>query len=429
MAVILLVCLTVLGMGVFLKKYAEDGSDWALYFYRSNAGITGTVTDRNGETLATFSPSGNSYADDRAVRMSCFQVLGDFEGRTGSGILTTFFNGMKDYDFVNGTTGAEDYDMRVTLDSAVSAAALRAIGTSRKGCVIVSNYKTGEILCMVSMPTIDPSETGVEPEDGAFLNKCIDATFVPGSVFKLVTCAAAIESVPDIFEKEFFCEKTTTVSGVEINCVDPHWTQNFTQALSNSCNCAFARISIMAGQESLKAHVSDYGFTVCHTVSGLKTAAGTFETEYMGDPELAWAGIGQWTDSICPFSLLRYVAAIANDGVCAEPFLIYTEEEAEETQLVNPDTAAKLKEMMSYTVTEHYGKDTFSGLNVCAKTGTAEVGDGTNHAWIAGFIDDDSTPYAFVVLIEGVEDGQYGLGTAGPVADLVLQAAVENKEA
>ena len=76
---------------------------------------------------------------------------------------------------------------------------------------------------------------------------------------------------------------------------------------------------------------------------------------------------------------------------------------------------------MSYNVQAHYGAWNFPGLNICAKTGTAEVGDGTSHAWFTGFLLDDAHPYAFVVL---VENGGGGLGVAGPVANAVLQEAV-----
>ena len=78
---------------------------------------------------------------------------------------------------------------------------------------------------------------------------------------------------------------------------------------------------------------------------------------------------------------------------------------------------------MSYNVQASYGTGTFPGLNICAKTGTAEVGDGTDHAWFVGFLNDDAHPYAFVVQ---VERGGGGLSVAGSIANRVLQAAVAN---
>ena len=77
--------------------------------------------------------------------------------------------------------------------------------------------------------------------------------------------------------------------------------------------------------------------------------------------------------------------------------------------------------MMHYNVVYSYGQWNFPNLDLCAKTGTAEVGDGTSHAWFAGFLADEAHPYAFVVI---VEHGGGGLGNAGPVANALLQAAV-----
>ena len=92
------------------------------------------------------------------------------------------------------------------------------------------------------------------------------------------------------------------------------------------------------------------------------------------------------------------------------------------SRLVEVSTAEKLKEMMSYNVVSHYGgEERFPGLRLCAKTGTAEVGDGTTHAWFTGFLDDPEHPYAFVVMIER---GGGGLTVAGQVAKSVLQWAV-----
>ena len=144
--------------------------------------------------------------------------------------------------------------------------------------------------------------------------------------------------------------------------------------------------------------------------------------DYTGDPELGWAGIGQSTDLVCPYSLLRFVSAVANDGMLCEPKLIQGEP-VQEVQLLASDTADQLRRIMHYTVVNHYGGEgSFPGLSLCAKTGTAERGDGTSNAWFTGFLLDDKHPYAFVVLIE---QGGGGLQAAGSAANLILQYAVK----
>lgn len=418
-SVLIIIGLVITGMAVYLVRYITLGEDWALYFYRQNSGSTGMIYDRNGLVLADFSPNGNYYSEDALTRKACYHIIGDYSGRTGSGLLMSFSEDIKDYDIFTGTTEAKDYTFTLTLDSTLNCEALKAMGEYR-GCIILSNYKTGEILCIVSTPTIDPLEDIEDPEEGTFLNKCISGTYTPGSVFKLVTTAAAIEDVPNIFDKSFWCENEYDVAGVTITCMGPHYTTDIYTALSNSCNCAFAQISVMTGQASLKRHVEEYGFTSKHDLNGMTVAAGNFETEYMGDPELAWAGIGQWTDQVCPFSMLRFVQAIANGGTVQEPYIIAGTATGS-SPLVRPDTAETLKEMMAFDVTDHYGTENFPGLNLCAKTGTAEVGDGTNNAWFAGFLDDEEHPYAFVVV---AEDGGYGINSAGMIANEILQYAV-----
>ena len=119
--------------------------------------------------------------------------------------------------------------------------------------------------------------------------------------------------------------------------------------------------------------------------------------------------------------MLRLVSAIACGGTFREPTLLLDNRNGK-TELLDEDTADRLRDLMSYNVQSHYGTWNFPGLNLCAKTGTAEVGDGTSHAWFTGFLLDEAHPYAFVVL---VENGGGGLNVAGPIANAVLQEAVK----
>ena len=93
-----------------------------------------------------------------------------------------------------------------------------------------------------------------------------------------------------------------------------------------------------------------------------------------GDPETAWSGIGQSTDLICPYSMLRFVSAIANDGVLVEPKLIDDGQPPRQSLLINPETAKTMQELMRNNVVTVYGDNRFPGLTVCGKTGTADGG-------------------------------------------------------
>lgn len=292
--------------------------------------------------------------------------------------------------------------------------------------MMLCNYKTGEMLGLVSVPSLDPLGENTNPPEGAYINRCLSASFIPGSIFKLITAAAAYEQIEDIDQRTFYCDHEYDIAGVTITCTGTHQEQTFEQALSNSCNCAFAQIAVMLGQDTMVDYVKRYGFLDKQELSGISTVAGSYPTEFVGDPELAWSGIGQSTDMVCPYAMLRFLCAVANGGDLVEPSLIRSEEAPKATAYMEAATAGRLKQMMNFNVVDHYkGEENFPGLRLCAKTGTAELGNGNSHAWFVGFLADDKHPYAFVTLIER---GGYGLSTAGPIANEVLQWAVENIE-
>ncbi|MBQ6465046.1 MAG: penicillin-binding protein [Oscillospiraceae bacterium] len=424
-SVLLIAALIIVGLTVYVLRYIDHGKSWAMSFSRANAGVTGTVTDRDGLVLAAFDETRNAYAENALDREACYHVTGDYWGRSGTGILSAYWDDMQSFSLLTGTTHAESAELKLTVDTGLCRTAYAALlGQNGMGAAMLMNYRTGEVLCMVSAPSVDPLDSETEPPEGAYINRCLSSVFTPGSVFKLVTAAAAIETVPNMDSRQFYCENLYTIAGVDIKCTGPHYTQTFEQALANSCNIAFAQIAVKVGQTNMIEHVRAYGFLDRHELSGLRSAAGNYPLDFVGDPELAWSGIGQSTDLVNPYAMLRFVAAIANHGVLVEPHLLMSETPAAgETRLMQADTADRLAAMMNYNVVSHYEpEDNFPGLPLCAKTGTAELGDGTSHAWFVGFLNDEAHPYAFVVL---VERGGSGLRVAGPVANRLLQEAMK----
>ena len=271
---------------------------------------------------------------------------------------------------------------------------------------------------IVSQDPADPSDS---PAEGTYLNKGISSALTPGSTFKLVTLAAAIDTIPDIYNKSYTCSGSIDIGGDTINCTGVHGTQDIYGALANSCNCAFAQIAQEVGPDALETYADKLGFTESHSMNGIPTAAGRFDKAAKGSSFLSWSGIGQYNDLVCPYSMLRYVSAIGNGGSMLEPAILKHGATDRKTSLLSSESASAIKGFMRNNVTNNYGTGTFPGLQICAKSGTAEVGDGTSHAWFVGFLDDPSNPYAFVVV---VEHGGGGLAAAGSVANTVLQALV-----
>ncbi len=415
-AALLIAALLVVGLAVYLVRLADDGGAWASYFNGGTPG--GTILDRNGVVLYTSGDDGYSFAEDWSTRVACYHLIGDTAGNIRTGALRQFRDKLAGYSFIEGATSGETISL--TIDSSLNVAAYSALA-GRNGAVMLMDYTTGEILCMVSSPGDDPANPTSEPAEGTYLNKCLSSSFTPGSVFKLVTLAAAIDNIPDLFERSLWCEGSMIVDGAKLTCTGNHGSQTIEQALANSCNCAFGTLALELGPDIMAEYAEKLGMTAALTLDGMDVLSGSFTKGEEGSVGLAWSGVGQYEDLVCPYAMVRYVSAIANGGSVYEPTLLGHGSLDKETELLSADTAQKISEMMNYNVQNAYGSWVFPGLNVSAKTGTAEVGDGTSHAWMTGFLNDPEHPYAFVVILEHAGGG---LANAGPVANAVLQAAV-----
>ena len=413
---LLIAALLVVGLAVYLVRLADDGGAWASYFNGGTPG--GTILDRNGVVLYTSDDSGFSFAEDWSTRVACYHLIGDTAGNIRTGALRQFRDKLAGYSFIEGATSGQTISL--TVDSALNVAAYSALA-GRNGAVILMDYTTSEILCMVSSPGDDPANPTSTPAEGTYLNKCLSSSFTPGSVFKLVTLAAAIDNIPDLFERSLWCEGSMIVDGAKLTCTGNHGSQTIEQALANSCNCAFGTLALELGPDIMAEYAEKLGITAPLTLDGMDVLPGSFTKGEEGSVGLAWSGVGQYEDLVCPYAMVRYVSAIANGGSVYEPTLLGRGKLDKETELLSESTAQKIFEMMNYNVQNAYGSWVFPGLNVSAKTGTAEVGDGTSHAWMTGFLNDPEHPYAFVVILEHAGGG---LANAGPVANAVLQAAV-----
>ena len=430
----------VVGLCVYLIRLADHGADWAMFsgnlgLYKNGILNTGRVADRNGVVLAWAGDGKYGYADDETTRRACLHVVGDYPGNIGTGVITSMADKIAGYSFMDGTYSRDGggSTLRLTIDSDVCRTAYTAL-SGRSGAVLVSNYETGEIICMVSSAGFDPayqSASGAPaPASGAYLNKAISSTYTPGSVFKIVTLAAALENIDGLYKRTFDCSGIVTIGYERINCSGVHGRQTIEEAFANSCNSAFAVLSAELGPDTLAKYAESYGLTSSHSIDGIETAAGRFDKAEPDSGALAWSGIGQYNDLASPYSFLRLSTAIANKGQAAESTLVSSYPLPANSQaglnkpvIMRESTAVSLADMMSYNIIYSYGRDRFPGLDIYAKTGTAEVSNGYPHAWFTGFIKNPGHPLAFTVV---VENGGSGLSAAGSVANAVLQAAVGN---
>ena len=436
---LLLVAIAILGMGFYIVRFAVHGGDWASASFNSTAysrGVltSGTVVDRNGVVLAGITDGKRTFADSADVRKATLHAVGDLYGNIGTGALRVYAPQLIGYNIVTGaySRAGKGKTLTLTLDSKLNVAAYKALN-GRRGAVMVMNYQTGEVLCMVSNPSFNPANPPKDVDknpayDGAYLNRAISSSFTPGSIYKLLTAAAAIENIGDVFEREFECEGSLKTKHGSVTCNKTHGRLNFQEALTVSCNSVFGELALELGADTLAKYAEKYGLSERTTVGGITTAKGDFDKAEPDTANLAWSGIGQFNDTVCPAAMLRYVGAIANGGKAVKMDLlkksgVSTVFSGSGSRVLRSDTAERLGAMMDYNVHQKSVVKNFPGLELHAKTGTAEVGGGKDsHAWFVGYITNEGYPYAFVVI---VENGGGGFAVASPIANKVLQEALK----
>lgn len=427
------------GTALLCVRYFAKADEWVTFSGSPHVytGVNldgGVVYDRDG-TLLLDSTDGRTYSADAVTRTATMHLLGDRYGYIQAPLLGSFADDMIGFDKINGLYGAEgtEANAALTLSAAAQIAAYQALGNYH-GTVGVYNYKTGEILCAVTSPSYDPDNMpDVDADtsgayDGVYVNRFFQAAYTPGSIFKIVTLAAAIETVPDWENLTFTCEGKTIIGGQEIICEGVHGTITLKQALAHSCNVAFGELAGKVGTKALMEYAEKLGLSESFECDGIPVKAGTVDLKDADAGDLAWAGIGQYTDQVNALTFMRAMGRIAGGGTGAEPYLMAKITRGEKTayeaktetssRALKAETAAKLTEYLRNNVATMYGDWQFGELNVCAKSGTAEHEGETADAMFAGFCVDENCPLAFVVF---VENGGSGSAVAAPIAAKVLQ--------
>lgn len=437
---LLLVLVLVGGLVFFVGEYLLEAKEWinaagSPHVYNGGNIGCGVVVDRDG-TLLLDTTDQRTYSDSLSLRKSVIHWVGDREGSISAPALPNYSDALSGFDLINGIysyagTGGEAV---LTLSARAQSVAMEALD-GYKGTIAVYNYKTGEILCAVSAPSYDPDDvpdimgdtTG--EYEGAYLNRFTQVSYVPGSIFKILTTAAAIETLPDAEDRVFYCEGSYFVDGNEVTCGRVHGEQNLAEAMKNSCNCAYAQIALELGADTLQTYVDRYALTESIRFDGITTEEGCFDLTNATGPEIAWSAIGQYHDAVNPCRFMTFMGVIAGGGSAAEPYLVekvsaggrttYSAKTYTTGSLMTKATAEKLQQLMRNNVVNSYGDENFAGLTVCAKSGTAEVGDGrTSNAMFAGFCLDEEYPLAFFAA---VEQGGYGGHTCIPIISRVLE--------
>ncbi|MBQ8572563.1 MAG: penicillin-binding protein [Ruminococcus sp.] len=426
-----------LGLGFLCVKYVIDADLWAAQSYNpymvSGQGLAnaGDILDRNGVALATSENGERIYNENESTRKALLHTVGDGSYNIATAVETAYRDRISGHSKIFGYGLPQSLkgkqNVEITLDAEVCTEVYEAF-EGRKGACFVYNYKTGEILTMVSAPTYDPMNIPETPEDGSYLNNCISSTYTPGSIFKIITAAAGFEHVNGYKNTTFNCESKKEIGNYEVTCLEKHKSLSLHNAFAYSCNIAFGDSALLVGKENLQKTAEAMGINKSFRIGEVYTAAGHFDVKDADDISIAWSGIGQYTDTVNPAQMAILCGAIAQGGETRLPHYVKGENSGKSGRLMSEEVAESLNDLMRYTISDYYGDGMFEGLTVCAKTGTAEVGEGKlPNGWMIGYSTDEDAPLAFAVV---VEEGDYGFYSAGPIARIAMLGsadAIRNK--
>lgn len=418
--------------------------------------IAETVPSDDQFKFQRIYPEGRLYAP----------ITGFFSYDQGRAGLEASYNrelaGTADSQFVNRfldsltgevPTGAA---VETTLNARAQRAAFEGLG-DRKGAVVALDPRTGAVLALVSTPSYDPNqianhdlqaarEAYVELNDDAdrpMANRAAREIYPPGSVFKLVTAAAALENgmTPDTLVEspaELRLPQTSIDLGNQVNCGGERVTIG--QALKVSCNTAFANIALTLGDDVMRAQAEEFGFG-SRPLPELNAVA----SRYPDDPDLpstALTGIGQHDVATTPLQMAMVTAAIANEGQLFEPHVVARVRAANlnvisttrprlQSQPLQRANAQALAQMMVGVVEDGTGTNAqISGHTVGGKTGTAQSAPNRPpYAWFTSYaLDNSGQPVvAVAVFVEDADVPRSEVGgnrVAAPIARSVMEAVL-----
>jgi peptidoglycan glycosyltransferase len=421
----------------------------------------GRILDRRGEVLAETRNSEGAalrvypyaevfahavgYADPR-FGLSGIEAISN-RGLNGSALDSLDDWGELGRQLLTQSKRPRGQDQVTTLDAGLQRAAVEALSTAKggRGAVMMIRPADGAVLVMASVPGFDPNRLSADLFAGGsssnpLLNRATHGQYPPGSTFKVVIAAQALDAgfsgrlecpaegyttsshYRPIRDHEYYSEKRAG------RAWSGHGTIDLSAALAKSSNVFFAKLGVLGGHDALAATGERMLFN--RSIDFVAGSSGSTNLQASRLPRipkrdrygLAQASIGQGRITATPAHMALIAAAIANDGVAMRPRLLRDTEPQVLGRMMSAETARRLRVMLRRAVRDGTGRGIeTAGLEIAGKTGTAENPHGASHSWFIGFAPASSPSLAYAVL---VEHGGYGSATAAPLTrDLLLEAA------
>jgi peptidoglycan glycosyltransferase len=422
--------------------------------------LRGSILDRNGEVLAETQDSKNSkirlYPYDRLYA----HVIGYDSLTYGKTMLEARYNdallGKRNLEFwgkVETLISGEPqvgYNLRLTLSHTLQQIAKDQL-EEKKGAVVALNPKTGEILALVSTPDYNPNADKleerwsalIEDKDSPLLPRATMGLYPPGSTFKIITAAAALNK--GLGETVTEDQGSTVIDGMTFkNAGNASYGEiGLLEAFTVSSNVYFAEIAQKIGADALIKQAESAGIGQKFDFD-LPRSVSRIGVSNMGKTELSATGIGQGKLMVSPLQMALIGAGVANRGTVMQPYIVGSIEDASGKVLksatpkkifdvMDENIAQQVTEMMVQVVNEGTGtRAQISGVDVAGKTGTAQnekssEGEGNDHAWFVGFAPAEDPQIVVAVLLE--YQGQGGGRAAAPIARKVMLAWLKLMEA
>ncbi|MGI8424547.1 MAG: peptidoglycan D,D-transpeptidase FtsI family protein [Chloroflexota bacterium] len=432
---------------VFRIDLADDGRNPRVLAAFNNPN-RGRILDRDGNVLAESAPGGERQYTASSIYGHAVGYLDARLGTQGAElafneVLAGLAGGSLD-EAVNAELrrqSRQGLDIRLTIDPKLQEAAAAGLG-DRRGAVVAIDPRNGEVLAMVSVPSYDPGSVATEgealvaDERSPLLNRATQGKYPPGSAFKTVTAISALEHGVVAPETSVTCPGQIVIDGFPVSCQNvPQGvgTYPFADAFAFSVNAIFAQVGVKLGWAPLLETAERLGFG-----SALDFTVETAPTQVVGDGSeltrvlLASTAFGQGELLATPLQMAVVAAAIANGGVLVPPHLglgavrggktLFSLESGHGRRVISERVAKQLRDLMVAVVAKGQASGVnIPGVKVAGKTGTAESGTGTSHAWFIAFAPAEAPTIAVAVL---VENGGQGGVVASPIAGALMRAAL-----
>lgn len=343
--------------------------------------------------------------------------------------------------------------VRLTLDASIQSFCEQAareamlVNSAKAVRILAMDPRTGEILAMVNKPDYDlndPPRDDVETLTERMRNRVVTDAYEPGSTFKILTSAAALDAGLVSVNEGFYCSGTTYVDGSRVRCWgDPHGAETFAEALQNSCNPVFVELGLRLGVERFYEYLDAFGIGEETGVDIPGEASGiVISQSAVKRVDLARIAFGQ-SVAVTPIQLLTAACAVVNGGNLMRPYVVgeILDGNGEALMRAEPqcvghpiseETSATMRDLLERVVSEGGGKNAaIPGYRVGGKTGTAQiyvdgvVSSDKHIGSFLGFAPADDPQIAVLVIVEEADVAvDYGSQTAAPFARDILEKAL-----